>query len=179
MRATNKRLLISESHGDSNRCTPYSGKPDQHNTYASHASPCMLGVCLLRVVPIRGNLSCSHQQIWTDPLPLKKKGSWHTSTARQLTNLWVRTQLLSHNSQWSSGEKSSFYWKLTTRITRPISPACGRYVQYLLAGANPSVLNWLRRGLQPWRCRLSTYHSPTFPTGGLHIPTKGPARSLV
>jgi hypothetical protein len=77
MRATNKRLLISESRGDSNRCTPYSGKPDQHNTYASHASPCMLGVCLLRVVPIRGNLSCSHQQIWTDPLPLKKKGSWH------------------------------------------------------------------------------------------------------
>jgi hypothetical protein len=32
MTATNKRLFISESHGDSNRCTPYRGKPDQHAT---------------------------------------------------------------------------------------------------------------------------------------------------
>jgi hypothetical protein len=30
--AINKRLLISESHGDSNRCTPCRGKPDQHVT---------------------------------------------------------------------------------------------------------------------------------------------------
>jgi hypothetical protein len=30
--ATNKRLLISESRGDSNRCTPYREKPDQHAT---------------------------------------------------------------------------------------------------------------------------------------------------
>jgi hypothetical protein len=32
MTATNKRLLISESRGDSNRCTPCRGKPDQHTT---------------------------------------------------------------------------------------------------------------------------------------------------
>jgi hypothetical protein len=43
------------------------------------------------------------------------------------------------------------------QLTRPISPACDMYVQYLLAGANPSVLNRHRRGLQPWRCRLATY----------------------
>jgi hypothetical protein len=30
--ATNKRLLISESHGDANRCTLCRGKPDQHAT---------------------------------------------------------------------------------------------------------------------------------------------------
>jgi hypothetical protein len=29
---TDKRLLISKSHGDSNRCTPYRGKPDQLDT---------------------------------------------------------------------------------------------------------------------------------------------------
>jgi hypothetical protein len=28
----------SESHGDSNRCTPCRGKPDQHATYATHVS---------------------------------------------------------------------------------------------------------------------------------------------
>jgi hypothetical protein len=57
MTATNKRLLISESHDDSNRCTPYRGKPDQHATYASHSSPRMSGVRFLWAVPIRDNLS--------------------------------------------------------------------------------------------------------------------------
>jgi hypothetical protein len=54
--ATNKRLLISESHDDSNQCTPCRGKTDQHDTYASHSSPCTLGIRFLRVVPIRDNL---------------------------------------------------------------------------------------------------------------------------
>jgi hypothetical protein len=31
-------------------------KPDQHDTYASHVSPCTPGVRFLRVVPVRGNL---------------------------------------------------------------------------------------------------------------------------
>jgi hypothetical protein len=57
MTATNKRLLISESRGNSNRCTPYRGKPDQHTTYASHTSPRMPGIRFLWVVPVRGNLS--------------------------------------------------------------------------------------------------------------------------
>jgi hypothetical protein len=30
MTATNERLLISKSYGDSNRYTPYRGKPNQH-----------------------------------------------------------------------------------------------------------------------------------------------------
>jgi hypothetical protein len=53
----NKRLLISESHGDSNRCTPYRGKPDQHDTYAFHASPRTPGVRFLWAVLVRDNLS--------------------------------------------------------------------------------------------------------------------------
>jgi hypothetical protein len=56
MTATNKRLLISESRDDSNRCTPYRGKSDQHDTYASHASPHTPGVRFLQVVPVRGNI---------------------------------------------------------------------------------------------------------------------------
>jgi hypothetical protein len=71
-------------------------------------------------------------------------------------------------------------WRLhTTRLTGPISPACVRYVQYLLMGFNPSVLNRHRRGLQTCRCRLSTYHSPTFPTSCLPFPPKGPAWSSI
>jgi hypothetical protein len=56
MAATNKRLLISESRSDSNRRTPCRGKPNQHDTYASHASPRTLGVRFLRAVPVRDNL---------------------------------------------------------------------------------------------------------------------------
>jgi hypothetical protein len=37
MTVTNKRLLISESRIDSNRCTPYRGKPNQHATRFSLA----------------------------------------------------------------------------------------------------------------------------------------------
>jgi hypothetical protein len=72
------------------------------------------------------------------------------------------------------GAKSSIYRRQDTRLTEPISPACDRYVQYLLAGVNPLVLNWHRRGLQPWRCRLAIYHSPTFPTSCLHFPLRAP-----
>jgi hypothetical protein len=32
----------------------------------------------------------------------------------------------------------------------------------------------LDRGLQPWRCQFSTYHSPIFPTSCLPFPPKGP-----
>jgi hypothetical protein len=39
MTATNNRLLISESRGDSNRCTPCRGKPDQHAMYAPRTLP--------------------------------------------------------------------------------------------------------------------------------------------
>jgi hypothetical protein len=34
------------------------------------------------------------------------------------------------------------------QFTRPISSAYDRYIQYLLTGINPSVLNQHRRGLQ-------------------------------
>jgi hypothetical protein len=37
MTVTNKRLLISESCGDSNRCTPCRGKPDQYATRFPHS----------------------------------------------------------------------------------------------------------------------------------------------
>jgi hypothetical protein len=57
MTATNKRLLISESRSDSNRCTPCRGKSNQHDTYAFRDSPRTPGVCFLRAVPVYDNLS--------------------------------------------------------------------------------------------------------------------------
>jgi hypothetical protein len=95
------------------------------------------------------------RQIWTDPTAPEKKGLSTQSTARRLTDLWVRTQLLSRASQWSRGHNPSSWQWPTTRLTGSISPACDRYVQYLLARANWTVLNWHRRGLQSCRCWLS------------------------
>jgi hypothetical protein len=53
----NKWLLISESHGDSNRYTPYRENPDQHDAYAFHTSPHTPGVCFLWAVPAHCNFS--------------------------------------------------------------------------------------------------------------------------
>jgi hypothetical protein len=55
--ATNNWLLISESHGDLNRCTPCRGNPDQHDTYTSYASPGTPGIHFPQAIPIHRNLS--------------------------------------------------------------------------------------------------------------------------
>jgi hypothetical protein len=137
MTATNKRLLIFESRGDSNRCTPYRGKPDQHTTRFSRSVRVWSKTICISRSPHIATLR-EMQQIWTDPTPPEKNGSRH--------NPWVHTQFLSWANQWSRGRKSSSCRWPTTRLTGPISLACDRYVQYLLAGVNPSVLNWHRRG---------------------------------
>jgi hypothetical protein len=49
------------------------------------------------------------------------------------------------------------------QLTVPITPACNWYVQYMSAGANRTVLNRHRQGLQPWRYRLATYPLPDLP----------------
>jgi hypothetical protein len=108
-----------------------------------------------------------------------EKGLLTQSIARRLTDPWVHTQFLYQVHQWSSRPKPNFCWWQATRLTGPISPACDWHVQYLLAGANPSVLNQHRRGLQPCRCRLvNTTPWPSQPTV-LHFPPNGPARSQV
>jgi hypothetical protein len=94
MTATNKRLLISESLDDSNRCTPCRGKPDQYATYASHASPHTPSICFLRVVPVRGNLSRVVDRV-EQAHCYQGKRLLTQSTARQLTDPRVRTQLFS------------------------------------------------------------------------------------
>jgi hypothetical protein len=91
MTTTNKRLLISESRGDSNRCIPCRGKSDQHDTYASCGrSPY---VATFRGTPT--DLDRSHCS--------REKGFLTQSIARRLTDPRVRTQLLSWASQWSRG----------------------------------------------------------------------------
>jgi hypothetical protein len=76
-------ILIFESHDDSNQCTPYRGKPDQHDMYASHASSHTPGVRFLWVVPIHGNLSQVIERVEQGHCS-REKGLPTQSTARQL-----------------------------------------------------------------------------------------------
>jgi hypothetical protein len=154
------------------------GKPDQHATCIQ---------CSVRIWPsiIRISRGPHIATFCESPTNLdrshffREKGLPTQSTARRLTDPHVCTQFLSQANQWSSRIKPSFCRGQATRLTGPISLACDQYIQYLFAGANPSVLNWHRRGLQHLRCWLSTYHSPTFPISCLHFPPKGPSRPPV
>jgi hypothetical protein len=106
-----------------------------------------------------------------------EKGLPTQFTAHQLTDPRVCTQLLSRVSQWSRGRKPSSWRWPTTRFTGPISTTCNRYVQYLLMGANRTVLNRSRRELQPWGCRLAICPLPDLSNQLSPLSPKGPARS--
>jgi hypothetical protein len=120
----------------------------------------------------------SHQQSWTESLLPRKRAldTIHSTPADRSAGPYPVSLPNQPMKQW---RKPNIYQQQATRLTGHISPACDRYVQYLLAGANSSVLNRHKRGLQPWRCRLAIYHFPTFPTNCLHFPPKGSARSPV
>jgi hypothetical protein len=176
MTATNRRLFISESHDDLNRCTPYRGKPDQHATYASHTSPHMSDVRFLRVVPIRGNLSRVIDRVEQAHFS-REEGLSTQSTMHR----WpIRGSVSSFSPEPANeavGAKPSIYRWPTTRLTWHISLVCDRYVQYLLVGANRTVLNRHRQGLQPWRWWLTTYPLADLPNQLSPLSSSGPARS--
>jgi hypothetical protein len=104
----------------------------------------------------------------------EKKGLPTQSSVCRLTDPWVHSHFLSQASYWSSGGNATLCRQPATRFTELISLACDRYVQYLFMGGNTSVLNQHKRGLQSWRCWLSTYHSPAFLTSCLHFPLSSP-----
>jgi hypothetical protein len=121
MTVTNKRLLISESHSDSNRCTLCRGKPDQHTTYASHSSPRKPGIRFLRAVPIHDNLSLAHTKSKQAPTPERS-----LDNQRQTDPAVVLGGLIPPPMQqpWSRGKKfrlngytaTSAYWAHITSM---------------------------------------------------------------
>jgi hypothetical protein len=144
--ATNKRLLISESHGDSNLCTPCRRKPDTHDMYAFCAIARMPHVRFLRAVHVRGNISLTINSVGRTLL-LPREGA---------------PDITLNPAEYSTGPPPSFSPNtvieavmkakhlLTNKLhqfTGLITSAYDRYVQYLLAGANASVLNRHSRGL--------------------------------
>jgi hypothetical protein len=146
------------------------GKPDTDDTYTSHASTHMPLHTLPVGSPRTWQPFASHQQRWIDPTASEKNGSWHNPQPG-----WVicgsATQFLSQHSYWSSNESQESIDNRLHRFTRPINSSMQSVRSILARGANPSVLNRHRWGLQPWRCRLATNHSSTFPTDGPPLST--------
>jgi hypothetical protein len=92
--------------------------------------------------------STSRRQSWTELLlPRKRALDTILSTPADRSAGPYPVSLPSQPmKQW---RKPNTHQQQATRFTGPISLACDRYVQYLLTGANRTVLNRHRRGLQP------------------------------
>jgi hypothetical protein len=118
MTATNKLLLISESRGDSNRCTPYRRKPDQYATRFPRSVRVWSKIIRISRGPHIATFHTIINRFERVDCP-REEGLPAQSTARRLTDPSVHTQLLSHNSHWSSGEKWNFCWDPTTSLTGP------------------------------------------------------------
>jgi hypothetical protein len=112
----------------------------------------------------------SHQQHWMDPTAPKKKCFWYNPQPGWMIRRFT-TQFLSQDNHWSSNESQTSVDNMLHWFTGPINKACDWYVQYLLAGVNPSILNRHRHGIQSCMFQLSTSLSPTFPTDSPTIST--------
>jgi hypothetical protein len=139
MTTTNKRLLISESHDDSNLCTPCRGKPDQHTTRHPR---------LVRVWSKTIRISCGQRIATLRETPIlldrvtapekRAPDTIHSTPSDRSVGSYPVSLPSQPMKQW---RKPNICRQQATRLTGLISPACDWYVQYLLTGANPSVLN--------------------------------------
>jgi hypothetical protein len=173
MTTTNKRLLISESCGDLNRCTPCRGKPDQHATHFS---------CLVFIWSTTICISCGphiatfHTVInrFEQIHYTREEGLPTQSTAQQPSNPRVRTQLLSHNSQ-RAVEKSQA--PVDNRLLGLPGPyhrhAIGTYNTCSRGPTEWSLIN-TGRGYNLGGAGLPHTHSPTLPTSCPHFPLVAP-----
>jgi hypothetical protein len=162
---TNKRLLISESHDNSNRCTPCRGKLDQHATRFSHS----VHVWPLAIRISRGPyIETFHEVINSDGQSHypREKGFRHNP---QHDGWSIRGSILSFSPEPAIEAvvgKATLCWRQVTRLTGPIYQHVIDTFNTCSRGPTLSVHDWHRRRLQPLRCQLFTYHSPTFLTDG-------------
>jgi hypothetical protein len=106
MTATNKRLLISESRDDSNQCTPCRGKLDQHATHFPHSVSVWSKTIRISHGP---HIAIFHTVVnrFEQIHCTREEGLPTQSTVHRLTDLWVHTQLLSHNNNGAVGKSQA------------------------------------------------------------------------
>jgi hypothetical protein len=176
--ATNKRLLISESRGDLNRCTPYRGKPDQHATRFSR-SVCVWST-IIRIS--RGPYIATFHTVvnrFEQIHCTREEGLPTQSTARRPSDMWARTQLLSHNSQRAVGKSQAPVDNRLLGLPDPYHRHVIGTFNTCSRGPNERSLINTGGGLQPWRCRLAMYPLSDLPNQLSPLSPNGPARSPV
>jgi hypothetical protein len=144
-------------------------KPNQHTT----RFPCSVRVWSTTIRISRGpHIAIFHTVInrfeqihctWEEGLPTQ-------STTRRPSDPWVRTQLLSHNSQESSGEKS-------TLVDNRLIGLPGTYHRHAIGTFNTCSRGSTERslidtggGYNLGGAGLPHTHSPTFSTNCPHFP---------
>jgi hypothetical protein len=178
MAATNKRLLISESRGNSNRCTPCRGKSEQHDMHASHASPRRPGVHFPRAVPVRGNLLRVTDRVGRILLLLRKSAPDSTSQPDWVAHETclsfspktaieaVGLSQASVDNRWL-GLPGPYHWHAIGTFN-----TCSRV-------PTPRFLTDTCGGYHIENLRIAKALSTPFPSEGSTDPPNGPARSQI
>jgi hypothetical protein len=146
-------------------------KPDQHDMYASHASPHRPGVRCSWAVPVHDNLSWVINRVGQSHCSWEK-GLLTQSTARRLTFPRVHTYFLSRANQWSSG-------KSQTSINSRLLGLPGPYHRYAIStfntcswGSTHRSLTDIGGGYNLGGACLPCTHKSTFPSSCLHFPLR-------
>jgi hypothetical protein len=174
MTAANKRLVISESHGDLNRYTPCRGKPNQHATRFPHS----VHVWSMTIRISHGpHIASFHTVVnrFEQIHCTQEEGLLTQSTAHWPTNPQVRIQLLSHNSHWSSGKSQASVdnWLLGLPSSHH-RHAIGTFNTYSRGPTERSLID-TGGGYNLGGASLPRINSPTFPTICLHFPLVAPS----
>jgi hypothetical protein len=113
------------------------------------------------------------RQHWTESLLPRKRApdTIHSTLANRSVGPYPVSLPKQPMKQW---RKPHIYQQRASRLTGPISLACDWYVQYLLTGANRTVLNQHTKGYNLGGASLPHTHSPTFPTSCLPFPLVAP-----
>jgi hypothetical protein len=166
MVVTNKWLFISESRGDSNRCTPCRGKPDQHDTYARRI--------LYAGGPRTWQPFTSHWQSWAGPLHLRKRApdTILSAPADRSVGLYPTSHPSQPMKQWGQSQASIKGWLLGL---------LGSYHQHAIDTFNtysrvptPRSLTDTGRGYHIENLEIATTLSPPFRSEGFTDPPKWP-----
>jgi hypothetical protein len=173
MTTTKKRLLISESRGDSNRCTPYRGNPDQRATHFPHLvhvwSTTIRNSCGPHIATFQIVVNRFEQIHYT-----REEGLSTQSTAGRSSDPRARTQLLSHNIQRAVGKSQA-------PVDNRLLGLPGPYHRHAIGTFNTCSRGPTERslidsggGYNLGGAGLPYIHSPTFPISCPHFPLVAP-----
>jgi hypothetical protein len=164
---------MPESRGDSNRCTPYRGKPNQHVT----RFPCSVHVWSTTIRISRGPyIAIFHAVVnrFEQIHCTREEGLPTQSTTRQPSDPWVRTQLLSHNSQRAVGKSQAPVDNRLLGLSGPHHRHAIGTFNTCSRGTTERPLIGTGGGYNLGGDSFPHTHSPTFPTSCPHFPLMAP-----